>query len=72
MVDLLERSLRDTLSGTSDNTIEKFTASFNELKDHFCSKCALTTWRIVDTVHNDVTQLGSAIERLNDIGTVCP
>ena len=70
MVDLLERSLRDTLSGTSDNAIEKFTASFKELRGHFCSKSALTTWRLVDTVHKDIVQLGCAIEGLNAIGTV--
>ena len=60
------------MSSTSDDTIEKFTASFKELRDSFCSKSALTTWRIVHTVHKDVAQLGSAIESLNDMGKVCP
>ena len=68
---LPERSLRDTMSSTSDDTIEKFTASFKELRDSFCSKSALTTWRIVHTMHNDVAQLSSAIESLNDIGKAC-
>jgi len=62
--DLLGRSLRDAMSSTSDDTIEKFTASFKELRDHFCSKTALTTSRIVHTMHRDVLQLGSAIEGL--------
>jgi len=60
------------MSGTSDDTIEKFTASFKELRDRFWSKSALTTWKIVQTVHQDVVQLGSAIESLNDNGKACP
>jgi hypothetical protein len=59
------------MSSTSDDTIEKFAASFKKLRDHFCSKSALTTWRIVHTMHKDVVQLGSAIEGLNDIGKAC-
>ena len=72
MVDVLGRSLRDTMSGTSDDTIKRFTASFKELRERFCSNSALTTWKIVHTVHQDVAQLGSAIENLNDNGKACP
>ena len=72
LIDVLERSLRDTMSSTSDDTIEKFTAAFKELMDCFCSKSALTTWRLVDIVHKDVVQLGSALETLNDNGKARP
>jgi hypothetical protein len=65
---LLVRTLRDTFSVNTDDSIQQFTQVFAELKARFRERMDLDSWKIASTMKDGVVQLVTKIDRLKDIG----
>jgi hypothetical protein len=65
---LLVRTLRDTFTVKTDDSIEQFTQAFAELKARFRERMDLDSWKIASTMKDGVVQLVTKIERLKEVG----
>jgi hypothetical protein len=65
---LLVRTLRDTFTVKTDDSIQQFTQAFAELKSRFRERMDLDSWKIASTMKEGVVQLVTKIDRLKEVG----
>jgi hypothetical protein len=65
---LLVRTLRDTFTVKTDDSIQQLTQAFAELKARFHEHMDLDSWKIASTMKEGVVQLVSKVDRLKEVG----
>ena len=62
------RTLRDTFTVNTDDSLEEFTKAFTELKVRFRERVDLESWKIACTMKDGVIRLATRVDRLTEIG----
>jgi hypothetical protein len=65
---MLARTLGDTFTGQTDDSLKQFNDVFIQLKTRFHDRLDLESWKIACTMKNGVLQLVTNTDRLKDIG----
>jgi hypothetical protein len=62
------RAVRDAMSSSDDETIQRFIVEVNRLRALFDEGINVQTWIVIRNVENNVAQLSSTLEEINDSG----
>ena len=62
------RTLRDTSTTKTDKAIQQFNDAFTVLKNRFCDRLNVDSWKMASTVRDGVVQLVATADRLKEIG----
>jgi hypothetical protein len=67
-LECLVRTLRDTFTVNTDDSLQEFTQAFTELKVRFRERVDLDSWKIACTMRDGVIRLATRTDRLTEIG----